>query len=66
MWQYTMDAFDSSLATTRGLKRKSDNLMALRAKDGWELVSFQCAGALSSTMIFVFKRFVEDDTEKAE
>lgn len=63
MWQYTMDAFDSSLDTPKGLKKKSDKLMALRAQDGWELVSFQCSGALSSIMIFVFRRFVENDDQ---
>jgi len=56
MWEYTTVTFNSLLDTAKSLKRKSDKVLEQYAKDGWELVNFQCVGGTGSLMVFVFKR----------
>ena len=56
MWEYITATFDSIWDTKKSLKRKSDELLKKYGNEGWELVNFQCAGALGSMMIYVFKR----------
>lgn len=56
MWEFTTATFNSLLDTEKSLKKKSNEVLEKHGKEGWELVSFQCAGALGSLMIFVFKR----------
>jgi len=56
MWEYMTETFDSIFDTKRSLKEKSNVILERYANDGWELVNFQCAGALGSMMILVFKR----------
>lgn len=56
MWEYKTETFDSVFDTKRSLKRKCDVILEKHANDGWELVNFQCIGALGSIMMLVFKR----------
>lgn len=56
MWEYKTETFNSAFDTEEKLKVKSDKLLEQYGKEGWELVNFQCPGALGSMMIFVFKR----------
>jgi hypothetical protein len=56
MWEYNTETFDSIFDTKRTLKEKCNVILERYANDGWELVNFQCAGALGSMMILVFKR----------
>ena len=56
MWEYKTETFDSTFDTKRTLQSKSDTILRLYGFDGWELVNFQCIGALGSIMMFVFKR----------
>ena len=56
MWEYTTETFNSLFDTKGSLKEKSNKVLERYGQEGWELVNFQCAGALSSMMIFVFKR----------
>lgn len=42
--------------TLISLRRKCDIILEKCGIDGWELVNFQCVGALGSMMILVFKR----------
>lgn len=56
MWEYKTETFNSLFDTTKSLKKKSNKVLEQHGKEGWELVNFQCAGALGSMMIFVFKR----------
>ena len=59
MWQYKTETFNSLWSTEASLKKKSDKILEEAGKDGWELVNFQCASALGSMMIFVFKKKAE-------
>lgn len=56
MWEYKTETFDSILDNKRTLKEKCDFLLEKHGKAGWELVSFQCIGALGSMMVLIFKR----------
>lgn len=56
MWLYRTETFDSMWNTEATLKEKSDEILKQAGEEGWELVNFQCAGLLGSTMIFVFKK----------
>jgi len=56
MWEYKIETFDSVFDTKKSLKEKSEKVLDAAGKEGWDLVNFQCAGALGSMMIFVFKR----------
>ncbi len=56
MWEYKTETFISILDNERKIKEKSNMILEKYGKDGWELVNFQCVGALGSMMIFVFKR----------
>lgn len=58
IWEYMTETFDSTFDTKKSLKRKSNELLELYGKDGWELVNFQCIGAFGSITMFVFKREV--------
>lgn len=59
MWQHKTETFDSTFDTKKSIKRKMDQILERCGKDGWELVSFQCAGAFGSVTILVFKKPVE-------
>lgn len=56
MWEYKTETFNSIIDNKRSLKKKCDEILNKYAKDDWELVNFQCIGALGSIMILVFKR----------
>ena len=56
MWEYKTETFDSFFDTKRSLKEKCNTILEKCGKEGWELVNFQCVGALGSMMILVFKR----------
>ncbi|MDD4843493.1 MAG: DUF4177 domain-containing protein [Anaerotignum sp.] len=56
MWEYKTETFESTFATKKTLKEKSDKVLEAAGKDGWELVNFQCVGASGTMMVFVFKR----------
>lgn len=56
MWEYKTETFNSVFDTKRSIKEKSNQILRKNGEDGWELVNFQCVGALGSMMIFVFKR----------
>ena len=56
MWEYKTETFTSIIDSKKSLKKKSDAILEMNGRNGWELVNFQCIGALGSTMIFVFKR----------
>jgi len=58
MWEYRTETFDSLFDTQKTLREKSNKVLEAAGKEGWELVNFQCAGALGSMMIFVFKRLI--------
>ena len=59
MWQHKTETFDSTFDTKKSIKRKMDQILERCGKDGWELVSFQCAGAFGSVTILVFKKPLE-------
>lgn len=59
MWEYKTETFDSIFDTKKTLKDKSNKILEIAGKEGWELVNFQCAGTFGSMMIFVFKRLVK-------
>ena len=54
--EYITETFDCIFDSKRSLKEKSDNILDQYAKEGWELVNFQCVGGLGSMMIYIFKR----------
>lgn len=56
MWEYKTETFISIVDNERKIKEKSNLILEKYGKDNWELVNFQCVGALGSMMIFVFKR----------
>lgn len=56
MWEYKTETFNSVIDNKRSLKEKCDAILNKNANDGWELVNFQCIGALGSIMILIFKR----------
>jgi hypothetical protein len=56
MWEYKTETFSSIFDNKRSLKGKCDAILKKYANDGWELVNFQCIGALGSIMMLVFKR----------
>lgn len=56
MWEYKTETFNSIIDNKQSLKEKCDTILKKYADDGWELVNFQCIGALGSIMILVFKR----------
>lgn len=56
MWEYKTETFDSIFDTKRSLKEKCNAILEKYSNEGWELVNFQCVGALGSMMILVFKR----------
>ena len=56
MWEYKTETFNSIFDNKRSLKEKCDAILKKYANDGWELVNFQCIGALGSIMMLVFKR----------
>jgi len=56
MWEYKTETFDSIFDTKRSLKEKCNVILEKYGNEGWELVNFQCVGALGSMMILVFKR----------
>ena len=56
MWEYKTETFNSTFDTRWSLRMKCNEVLAKHASDGWELVNFQCIGALGSIMMFVFKR----------
>ncbi|HOA42038.1 MAG TPA: DUF4177 domain-containing protein [Bacillota bacterium] len=56
MWEYKTETFSSIFDTKNSLKEKCDAVLEKYAKDGWELVNFQCIGAFGSIMILIFKR----------
>lgn len=60
MWEYKTETFNSILDSKTSLKRKSDEILRRYGKEGWELVNFQCIGALGSITMYVFKRLKED------
>lgn len=56
MWEYKTETFNSVFDTKRSLKEKCNAILEKYGNEGWELVNFQCIGALGSMMILVFKR----------
>lgn len=56
MWEYKTETFDSIFDTKRSLKVKCNAILEKCGNEGWELVNFQCVGALGSMMILIFKR----------
>ncbi len=56
MWEYKTETFNSIIDNKRSLREKCDAILKKYANDGWELVNFQCIGALGSIMILIFKR----------
>lgn len=56
MWEYKTETFNSIFDTKRSLKEKCDAILKKYGNEGWELVNFQCIGALGSMMILIFKR----------
>lgn len=56
MWEYKTETFNSVLDNKRSLKEKCDAILRKYSDEGWELVNFQCIGALGSIMILIFKR----------
>ncbi len=56
MWEYKTETFDSTFATKKSIKEKSDKVLETYGREGWELVNFQCVGAGGTMMIFIFKR----------
>jgi len=56
MWEYKTETFNSIFDNKHSLKVKCDAILKKYANDGWELVNFQCIGALGSIMMLVFKR----------
>lgn len=56
MWEYKTETFNSIIDNKRSLKEKCDIILKKYADDGWQLVNFQCIGALGSIMILIFKR----------
>ena len=61
MWEYKIETFGCTFDTQKALKTKSDAILADAGKDGWELVNFQCVGLSGSVMVFVFKRWTDDE-----
>lgn len=60
MWEYKTETFNSLLDTKTSLKEKSNAILERYGKEGWELVNFQCIGAMGSITMFVFKRIKND------
>lgn len=56
MWEYRTETFGTTFSTKKSLKRKCDAVLEKCGNEGWELVNFQCAGAMGEMMILVFKR----------